>query len=562
MEIRNLFAVAVLLTVWTSSSFAVVTSGSGGNGVTVGNSSLITNLDYADTFTGTDVGGEPGRPYIAALQPPQAYNVESDFGNPSRRWSRNNSTTSGNFSIASDLGAGNPGFVNGAPPYPGNPGVNSNTSGSGSDGGFTQTGGENDYGIAYGLRDHYVVQFDAVQAIDRVNITSGATPGNIFTSDQLAVFFRGNGTGQVSLFNGVDTAVPLAIVNTGITGSGEWHNYAVRYDRVGKEVEIFVDEVSRGTVDLTTFAGGAYQNFSNASVSVGANTGGGGNRVWTDNAQVGGVEALVQSPGPKSLVSYWNFDESNTGTGTAIDQRDSNNGAFQGTAVRTAGLIGVGAAQFNDTNGDGVNVGNGTGNNFSFSKGLTVEALVSTNWDGSDQAEIFRKEDGNDRILLSFQSAGNINPGADPGISFGINANGYSELDVSFDGVGGRPTLAQVADGNVHHVVATFDAETGLKSIFWDGLLIAQVDLGDDITLITGGLANAFIGSTNGGEPFPGAIDEVAIYGQALSFEEIQAHFQNVQQGRGYFETIPEPATFIMLALGGLGTLRRRRLAV
>ena len=53
-----------------ASSLAVVTVGPGGKGVTVGSSSLINSLDYADSFTGTPDGGAPGRPYQAQIQPP------------------------------------------------------------------------------------------------------------------------------------------------------------------------------------------------------------------------------------------------------------------------------------------------------------------------------------------------------------------------------------------------------------------------------------------------------------------------------------------------------------
>jgi hypothetical protein len=543
-----------------ASSFAVVTSGTGGKGVVVGSSSLISSLDYADTFTGTPDGGAPARPYVAALQATLAYNVERDFGNPSRRMT-------GGYSFASD-GVGNPGFVDGVPAYPGNPIANDNTSGSGSGTGFSQTGGGVDYGLAYGLRSQYIVQVDAVQVADRIDITTGPQKGTIFAANSLSVFFRRSGSSnEIGLFNGT-TETPTGLTTGTLTG--QWNNYAVKFDQVNKTVEVFVNEVSRGKLDLTTFAGGIYQNFSNAAVGAGAGLAGGENRTWTDNLQVGGTSALVQSPGPKSLQSFWNFNESNSGTGTAFDQRSTNNGNFQGGATRTTGLVGAGGAQFFQVASNAVNVGNGGLNDsFAFSKGITIEAVFATNWNGATEAEIFRKEDGNNRILLSFQGGGNINnnfgqlvgTAGVPGLSLGLNANAYGELDVAFDGLGGRPTLAQVADGKLHHVMATFDAVTGLKSIYLDGNLIAQLDIGNDMTLITGGGAAAFIGSSGGGgEPFTGIIDEVAIYGQALTAADAQAHFALASVGRSYFD-IPEPGTLSLLGLAGLALLRRRRVA-
>jgi hypothetical protein len=272
---------------------ATVVIGAGGQGVPVGQSSLIAALDYSDTFTQTEQGGPPNRPPTAALQPAPAYVVQNTYGNPARNFqSQGLGAGQGNFSFASD----GPGLVDGVPTYPG-------TSGAGSNTGITQTGGGVDYGLQYGLRDEYIVQVDAVAVGDRIDITSGGVAGTIFQPNSLSVFFRGDGTGDASLYNGTtDTKIQsvLPTFNTGITGRGQWHNYAVRFDRLGKELELFVDEVSVGTLDLTTFAGGLYQNFSNAAVGAGSGLAGGENRTWTDNFQVGGV---VPEPGSLALVA-------------------------------------------------------------------------------------------------------------------------------------------------------------------------------------------------------------------------------------------------------------------
>ena len=302
--VRGVLAAAVVI--FAPTVGASVLEGAGGRGVPIRTtpdsvgSDLIGVLDYSDTFTQTAQGGPPNRPETAAIQPPAAYVVENTYGNPSVNFQTVGQPSGvAAFSFASD----GPGLVPGNPQsqYPG-------TSGAGSATGFTQTGGlgGTDYGVAYGLRDEYVVQVDAVQVPDRIDITSAPAPGSIFQAGGLSVFFRGNGSGNASLFtviDGVNTDRPIQNeipeFNTGITGAGEWHNYAVRFDRLDNEIEIFVDEQSRGIIDLNTFAGGVFANFSNGAVGAGGSPNP-GDRLWTDNFQVG---AVVPEPGTAALLA-------------------------------------------------------------------------------------------------------------------------------------------------------------------------------------------------------------------------------------------------------------------
>ena len=249
---------------------------------------------------------------------------------------------------------------------------------------------------------------------------------------------------------------------------------------------------------------------------------------------------------PASLVSYWNFDESASGTAPALDQVDSNNGTFLGSASHTAGLIGTGAALFTNTIPQEVTVGAGTGNNFSVTTGIAVEALIQPGWSGasSNYDTIFRKDDSTNRILLAFQNdSGNsavdavpmVAPG--PVLAFGINVGGtYTELNMLLDGLAGRPTLLGLKDGNPHHVVATYDSSFGLKAIYIDGTLRFSTNLGGGSMITSGGGATASIGNKPANEPFTGIIDEMAFYNAALSASEIANHFANVQAGNNYFE--------------------------
>ena len=159
-----------------------------------------------------------------------------------------------------------------------------------------------------------LVQVDATQPPDRVDITSGPTPGTIVQGNSVTVFFRGpqwagnathgNNLSIFSQINGVNTDTPLRgqpgfeDFSTGLSDSPRaWHNYAVRFDQADQEIEIFLDEVSLAVIDLNTFAGGIYAGFSNGAVSVGGTA---GDRIWTDNFQVG---APVPEPGSLAVAS-------------------------------------------------------------------------------------------------------------------------------------------------------------------------------------------------------------------------------------------------------------------
>lgn len=274
---------------------------------------------------------------------------------------------------------------------------------------------------------------------------------------------------------------------------------------------------------------------------------------------VAGRLGVVTAENLTMPVSYWNFDEAVSGTGTAYDIFDGNDGSFLNGATRTAGLIGPGAALFNYGQ-HAVNVGNGVGqqNTFSFTTGVTLEALIqpAQNLGTNRYEEIFRKEDGSNRILFSFQEYGTI-------LSFGLNTGGsYAELDMPLDGLSGRPTLAYFKDGKPHHVAATYDAATGEKAIWVDGVKRYSTLLTPGTQIISGGSAIAYIGNTVGlGEPFTGVIDEVAIYNKALPAWELWHHYQNVLLGQYYF-AVPEPTSCTLALVGGMvlvGLLWRRQ---
>lgn len=119
--------------------------------------------------------------------------------------------------------------------------------------------------------------------------------------------------------------------------------------------------------------------------------------------------------------------------------------------------------------------------------------------------EIFRKEDGDRRLLFSFQNDGTI-------LSLGLNIGGYVECDAPI-------RTAEVMDGRWHHCAATFDGR--VMRVYLDGRKISELERAGTIT--SGGDAPGCIGSLNGGENFQGRLDDLRIYDRALEAEEIAA---------------------------------------
>ena len=139
---------------------------------------------------------------------------------------------------------------------------------------------------------------------------------------------------------------------------------------------------------------------------------------------------------------------------------------------------------------------------------ITIEAWINaTTIDHLANCEIYRKEDGTSRHLLSFQSSGAI-------LAFGISTGGvYAELDVAIS----RANY----EGQWVHIAATYDGST--KRLYRNGIEIGSVSASGAIG--TSGTATAYIASGNGvGEWFKGSMDDVRIWNVARTQAEIAAN--------------------------------------
>jgi hypothetical protein len=280
--------------------------------VAVGDSSLITTLDYSDTFTmgSGATGTRNGTSYNAGDYPlyGNVGNVESAYGNPAQSW--------GNFPFSVNNNAVYYTASDSPTPLTGDPG---------SVDGFTQTGLADgngritDFGFAYGggasgLRNNFVVQYDAVQLRDRNDIYISSS-SNLGASDALGIFFRSGNIGLAAASVGPETLT--GITATGLT-YGDWENYAVGFDIPDNKLSFYTNGNLLGTINLNTFDGGAYAGVLDANSSAyiaigGADVAQGDGKIgllWTDNFQVG--EAAVPEPstyalllGGLGLLGFW-----------------------------------------------------------------------------------------------------------------------------------------------------------------------------------------------------------------------------------------------------------------
>ena len=181
----------------------------------------------------------------------------------------------------------------------------------GSKTGFSEAGAGPDclQSIEYGLRNDFVVQFDAVQTDDRMNISIGEQPATIY-GQVLSVFFRrpgckvnGKAVPTLSLHTDVIGEVETGLTS-GIEKPWQWHNYAVRFDLPHKTLTVWLDYQCRGQIDLAAIARSVNKKdgrksfdlpLSNRFVTVGGERLGFVTRVWTDNFRVGSPVASYGS---------------------------------------------------------------------------------------------------------------------------------------------------------------------------------------------------------------------------------------------------------------------------
>lgn len=214
----------------------------------------------------------------------------------------------------------------------------------------------------------------------------------------------------------------------------------------------------------------------------------------------GHIAAAGEAQSRAAMLAHWTFDEAG-----GADCADASGHGNRASCAAPAGLgrvAGVFGNALSLSGNHNLNVPGGPDfagvSQLSFSAWVKPTAFQQYN-------EIFRKEDGDRRVLFSFQEQGRY-------LSLGLNIGGYVECDTPI-----KPE--QLRDGQWHHCAATFDGNT--MRVYLDGKEIGMLKRPGAIS--AGGAAPGCIGSVSGGECFQGTMDDLRIYREALPPDVIAA---------------------------------------
>jgi len=232
------------------------------------------------------------------------------------------------------------------------------------------------------------------------------------------------------------------------------------------------------------------------------------------------------------LVSYWQFD------GNLTDVAGGHNGTYVGNTTDTyaTGMFGSGidldgGSEYIQVNDESAYDFAAAGNGFTISLWTKVNAF-----DGLFQTLIAKGEGSEFRVHRRLTQ---------DNLSFAAAAR---EIE----------SATNVNDGQFHHVVAIFTVGPNRLAFYVDGI---RVDSGfpgqlsdNDLPLAIGDNIDP---AATSNRQWEGIIDDVGIWGRALTDAEVQTLWAN-GQGASIASVIPEPTSLALLGLGGVALLRRR----
>jgi Concanavalin A-like lectin/glucanases superfamily/PEP-CTERM motif len=234
------------------------------------------------------------------------------------------------------------------------------------------------------------------------------------------------------------------------------------------------------------------------------------------------------------LIAHWKLDET-SGT-TAYDSAGSNDGTLVGSPAWGPGKV-DGALDFPGGT-HYVDCGNDTSLDITGSRSVAAWIKID-NW-----ASALDPTDSWDAIVSKGDAEGN----------FDLLRNRLADA-MAFYVAGATAVRGSipVKDGQWHLAVGVYDNPAGLVSLYIDGVLDVSASVAPNL-VIGVNTANVRINGIHvPGDPsyddrrhIDGMIDDARIYNRALSVGDIQA-------------LVPEPATMVLLGIGSLALLKRRR---
>ncbi len=267
------------------------------------------------------------------------------------------------------------------------------------------------------------------------------------------------------------------------------------------------------------------------------------------------------------MVSWWNGDRDPL-TGRLKDLINLNDGAMINGATNFAGLtnapgtniVGTNFAIFGTTaiiltNPPLSKVELGDPGNLALTNSFTIEgwidpiALPAT----GAVAQVFWR--GDERACHTAYSLGLTDAGV---IRFHIGDSSGATCGVDLDG----GTNVAIAPFEWHHVTAVFDGSgaTNVMQLYLDGALVAQTNVG--IWPIAGldptfapGVSIGNHSREDYSEPFDGVIDELSVYGRAITASEVEALDQAMRGGLGKSDPAvapPDGLSEIELSIDGV----------
>ncbi len=251
------------------------------------------------------------------------------------------------------------------------------------------------------------------------------------------------------------------------------------------------------------------------------------------------AETYEAAVGADLPVAWWRFEET-AGTNAA----DSAGGTFPGqyanvalgqaSAAPALGYAGV----FNGVNSSVYVPDIGTFTNLSLEAWIRFDSLPPT-WSAIYNTDAFAPGKSHWQVVGSAD-------GSQATLEWAL---GFADLDNDFN----------FTTGPWYHVVSTYDAASGSGLLYLNGALVQTLfTVPGLITELTEGQLGSWDAQTRF---LNGALDEVAVYGTALSAERVLAHYTAAAVPPGAAVGVPEPgsAALVLAGMAGIAFGRRRR---